>query len=71
MAALDGSVDGTVIHRLPLPPPTARATPVRMSTDHPVSVLRDPRPNGEERQVQAGGVHRSPARSWAGSVSLG
>ncbi len=36
-----------------------------------VSGHRDPRADGEERQGAAGAVHRSPARSWAGSALAG
>jgi hypothetical protein len=36
-----------------------------------VSVQRDPRNNGEERQAALRAVHRSPAKSWARSTLLG
>jgi len=36
-----------------------------------VSVHRDPRESGEDRQAGAGAVHRSPARIWAGAGAAG
>jgi hypothetical protein len=39
----------------------------RIFTDPHVSGRSDPRPDGEEVQASGTGLHRSPARSWAGS----
>jgi len=36
-----------------------------------VSVHRDPRKSGEDRQAASGADRRSPARSWASSVTAG